>query len=304
MTTVERVIAFSTGSFWVPRGLMLGGEPFLGGAVPVRYPFLCFAVALSGGGWVLVDAGLDAGHAPTGIIRERLFSLIAGSEAPPEARFSARLRSLGIERADVRAAVLTHLDFDHTGGLPEIAGVPVYVDPDEWREARAPALRERLTGRQDLAPFAATLARREPAYARRDGVPLAGGAFDVPEAGGALAVVPLPGHTPGHCGVLVTLEEGGPGRPPRRLLLCGDACIHAEHVTDRAPPGALMRGFAMDAPRLLTTLDALRRWRAEEPSLRVVPSHDPTVGARCENRAGCAVLYAREREPAAAGRGS
>jgi len=291
---IARVIAFSCGTFAALRGLVFAGEPLLSAAIPLRHPFLCFAIELSDGSCVLVDTGQDRSlSAGLGARTESFLARWGVTSVPPAAYFTAHLRALGITRDRVRAAVLTHLDYDHTGGVRALAGAPVYVDPVDWSWATAGGLRERLSGRVRTQEFAATMERREPQFARAADVPMEGGVFPVPEAKGLVRVVSLPGHTPGHAGVLVSLGEGRP-----RLLLSGDACMASEHVTERAAPGPLMLAFAIDRPRLLSTLEALRRWRAQEPSLRIVPSHDPTVGARCEE--GPAVLYDRSWEQVAA----
>ncbi|MGH3320985.1 MAG: MBL fold metallo-hydrolase [Streptosporangiaceae bacterium] len=83
---------------------------------------------------------------------------------------------------------------------------------------------------------------------------------------GTVVVVSLPGHTPGHVGVLVTLRSG------RRCLLAGDAVWNSFQVRaalERAPlPGRLV-----DVDREETYASVVRLHRMS-PDITVLPAHD------------------------------
>jgi glyoxylase-like metal-dependent hydrolase (beta-lactamase superfamily II) len=262
------IIAFHTGLFAVPRGLILGGDPSvslgtslgLGAFQMVMLPVLCFAIEVEDG-WVLVDAGLVA---PGRLARFE-----------PAWAYSRRLEAIGIGRDRVRAAIVTHLDYDHTGGLRHLAPVTVYMSAAEWRRGVAPPLADTITRRLVPADYLGLQRVREVALPAAPREPWIDGIFEVPEARGAAAMVSLPGHTAGHAGVLVRLREG------RRVLLCGDACYCAEQLTAGARPGLLARAVAHDRARAERTIAAIRRWRAADPELRVVASHDPSTGSLC-----------------------
>src|SRR5690606_14297750 len=120
----------------------------------------------------------------------------------------------GFKAADVRHILLTHLDFDHAGGIEDFPQARVHVMVDELVAAtrrRTPVDRGRYRPRQwneDVA-WRSYSGGGEPWFgfaAVRDleGLP--------PE----ILMIPLVGHTRGHCGVAVRTAEGW-------LLHAGDA---------------------------------------------------------------------------------
>ena len=146
-----------------------------------------------------------------------------------------QVRRLGYDLREVRHIVLTHLDFDHAGGLDDFPQATVHMmaierDYDRWMGfERVRAL---------------------------DGVP--------PE----IVMVPLVGHTHGHAGVAVQ-------RGDRWLFQAGDAYFfHAELDADnpRCTPGLRFYQWMMEkdrASRLLNQhrLRELNRSHAREVSI-------------------------------------
>jgi len=271
------VHVFHCGTFSVPRGLMFGDAVagFFRGLV---LPVLCFAVELLDRSYVLVDTGLDPERADgPSSVREAIARRFSLALVKPTSGYARRLAELGITRDRVRAVALTHLDYDHTGGLGSVASRPVYLAREEWSFAHAQSLAFRLTRRMNPADFGGLHDVRKVDLGRRAPEdPFAGG-YALPEAEGAVSLVPLPGHTPGHQGVLVRLARGAP------VLLCGDSCYCAEHATELRPLGPVPRAFACDRAEATRTLDAMRRWTQRIPELRIVPSHDEATGVLCSD---------------------
>lgn len=149
-----------------------------------------------------------------------------------------------IDPASVRWVVLSHLHTDHVGGLAGLRHAEVLVTRVEWE--RAAGIRGRLRGY--LPQY--WPAGLEPHLIDFSAGPA--GAFPVSHdvAGdGSLSMVPLPGHTPGHAGLLVD----------QRVLLSGDA---AHSVVE----------FAAAAPEIAA-------WCARE-GVRVLLSHDSKASTR------------------------
>jgi glyoxylase-like metal-dependent hydrolase (beta-lactamase superfamily II) len=116
---------------------------------------------------------------------------------------SAQLEAIGEDSADVELIGLSHLHIDHVGNLDQFPAAKVVMQEAEYEAAYGPRAEE-LT----YIPEAyAALDRRR--------IQTVAGEHDV-FADGTVVMVPLPGHTPGHQGLLVTLPEAGP------ILLAGD----------------------------------------------------------------------------------
>jgi N-acyl homoserine lactone hydrolase len=159
-------------------------------------------------GLCLFDTGQTARAAAPGYLpRWHPFLRLARFELGPQDEAAAQ-----VDPASVRWVVLSHLHTDHVGGLEPFARAEVLVARTEWERARGLAGRVRGYLPQHW-PVGLEPRLVEPAPEGPD--PL-GGSYDL-AGDGRLLVVPLPGHTPGHLGLLV-----GDGRNPTHLL-AGDA---------------------------------------------------------------------------------
>ncbi|WP_426753454.1 MBL fold metallo-hydrolase [Myxococcus sp. Y35] len=185
----------------------------------------------SNDGLVLVDTGLGLHDiADTARLGRRFIRRSAPVLDPQEAAVS-RVEQLGFRREDVRHIIPTHLDLDHIGGLSDFPSAQVHVFRDEHAAAMVPEGRSKLFG---YRPRQWGHGPRWTPYAV-DGERWFG--FEavrvIPGLSTEVLLVPLAGHTSGHCGVAV--REGG-----RWLLHAGDAYFHhreVDPVAPRSPPG-------------------------------------------------------------------
>lgn len=193
-------------------------------------PVSCFLVEHPLGP-VLFDAGQTAEATRPGYLpRWHPFMRLSRFELGPEDESGAQVRRLGHDPAAIRAVVLSHLHTDHVGGLSHFPAATVLVTRVEWR--RATGLEGRVRGYLPQHwPNGL-----EPALVDFDGPPVGpfSGSYDVVQDG-SLLMVPLPGHTPGHAGLLV--DDGA-----RRWLLAGDAAPTAERLAETAPAVAAWAG--------------------------------------------------------------
>lgn len=152
---------------------------------------------------------------------ERLWLLDAGCGGvlgPDLGKIPAALAAHGADLARIETVWLTHLHADHAGGLldtdgrarfPQAELVVQAAEVAYWSDAgsrsRAPA---------EMGAFFDTALAVLAAYRGR--VRQVSGAAELAPG---ITAVPLPGHTPGHAGVLI--EEAG-----ERLLIWGDI-VHA-----------------------------------------------------------------------------
>ena len=156
---------------------------------------------------------------------------------------AAQLASVNIDASAVTHAAVSHLHFDHAGGLTGVPNARLLVQRDEWRAAFHPSLIEFGVFNPD--DFDLGHARQE-----------LEGEHDV-FGDGSLRLVPTPGHTKGHQSLLVE----------NRVLLVGDACYCRLALDLDALPA-----FATDADRQRKTFAWLRE--REASGIRLVFSHD------------------------------
>ena len=186
----------------------------------------------------------------------------------------AQVRALGFSPADVRHIVVTHLDFDHAGGIEDFPNATVHLTARE---------KEVADGRRGGA-FVGTR-RYRPAqwndvsdwrlYPLGGGEPWMG--FDaVRDLDGLppeILLVPLAGHTWGHSGVAVREDDGN------WLLHAADAYFYRGEIgseTYCCPPG--LRGYQrlmeVDRTARLSNQARLRRLSLDRTDVRIFCAHD------------------------------
>jgi glyoxylase-like metal-dependent hydrolase (beta-lactamase superfamily II) len=228
----------------------------------------CLLVETPRDGLVLVDTGLGA--ADVADVRGRLGHLFANLGNPvcdPAEAAIRHVERLGFQRSDVRHVVLTHLDLDHAGGIPDFPEAAVHVSRVERDDAVAPATwlaRHR---------YKAVHWAHQPRWQVHevDGEGWMG--FEAVRAvGDDVVLVPLAGHTRGHCGVAVRETHGW-------LLHAGDAYFHSAEMagSPSCPPAldAFQRILAMDERRRVHNQQRLRELIRGRGDVRVHCAHDP-----------------------------
>ncbi|HWB80615.1 MAG TPA: MBL fold metallo-hydrolase [Nannocystaceae bacterium] len=170
---------------------------------------------------VLVDTGFGTHDVADPAARlSRFFLALVKPEFREEMTAVRQIARLGFDPYHVRDIVLTHLDFDHAGGLDDFPGARVHLLQREYKAALARStIIDRMRYRPQQWSTRMNWYVHEP-----DGESWMG--FErvrpIAELGDEIALVPLVGHTFGHCGVAVRERE-------RWALLAGDAYFfHAE----------------------------------------------------------------------------
>jgi glyoxylase-like metal-dependent hydrolase (beta-lactamase superfamily II) len=175
-------------------------------------------------GLCLFDTGQTARAARRGYLPAwHPFLRLARFELSQADEAGAQVRALGYDPGRLRWIVLSHLHTDHVGGIDSFAGTEPIVSRAEWE--RAIGLPGRLRG---------YLPQHLPHDLRPRLVELDGGAVgpfpgsQPLSADGGLVLVALPGHTPGHIGLLVR----GHGRG---FLLAGDLAHTRSELASERP---------------------------------------------------------------------
>jgi glyoxylase-like metal-dependent hydrolase (beta-lactamase superfamily II) len=194
----------------------------------LRGRLTCHCILVEGSNeLVLVDTGYGLNDVanPRGRL-SRFFLTLLRPELRAEMTAVRQIRRLGFDPKDVRHIVLTHLDFDHAGGLDDFPEARIHM---LGRERDSAALQKTVLDRMRYRPAQwSTRAMWETYPVEGD---LAWFGFNaVRELRGIredIALVPLIGHTLGHAGVAIR-------RGPDWLLVAGDAYFyHAEMDPDR-----------------------------------------------------------------------
>jgi glyoxylase-like metal-dependent hydrolase (beta-lactamase superfamily II) len=130
--------------------------------------------------------------------------LVAGSEATALVDPSIEVGRRGREVGPVDLAVVSHAHEDHVAGLHVFPEVPAHAHPAEAAAVRDPEVLVAGFGMDEAAAgaFGVELRTRFGVTGHEDVRPMEDG--DVLDLGGrTVTVVHLPGHTAGHCGLLV-----------------------------------------------------------------------------------------------------
>ena len=227
-----------------PGGRLMDGRT--GARGPAQLPCHCLLLELPDR-LVLVDTGfgLEDVHHPRPRLAPMFLYTLCRPRLVEEDTAVRQLQQLGFRAEDVTDIVLTHLDFDHAGGLDDFPRARIHLLEAEARGAVAQATpldRRRFRPQQWLSadrwiPYPERGERWFEFEAVRDlqGLP--------PE----ILLVPLPGHTQGHAGVAVKRGDDW-------LLHAGDAYFFREEMNPTHPrctPGLRFYQRLMEKDRAL-----------------------------------------------------
>jgi glyoxylase-like metal-dependent hydrolase (beta-lactamase superfamily II) len=251
----------------VSRRLIEAGAP----AESCWLPVLGFALVHSRG-TVLVDAGLSRRWLkPPGRWPVRLLGRLPGVSLGVAMDCRSRLLQCGLRPDAVEHGLLTHLHVDHADGVADLPRTRFRVSRREHQAARAHrglgALRRgyspgRLADLDNIETFEWDLATDLKPFDV---------AFDL-FGDGTIRAFPSPGHTAGHCCVLVRVDDGS------EVLLTGDAAFTTQQLEAGVGLGLFPRRVAADLHEAERTLHKLRALVARRQPLAVLPSHDPELG--------------------------
>jgi N-acyl homoserine lactone hydrolase len=232
---VERLIA---GSFTAPAGIFRKDDDL---DRTVRYPVPVYVIE-TGEERILVDTGLNpAAVADPAAYYERP-DVFAVATLEQEQSIAEQL-----DVASLSKVVLTHLHWDHVGGLSLIPpSVPLVIQRSEWE-----------AGHDDAAIARNFFLTRDYVGQERE-VELVDGDYDL-LGDGSVELLLTPGHTPGH----QSLRIG-------KLVLGIDVAHFASGFDDYRFPI-----FADDHEQQARSAERLRAMR--DAGLTVVPGHDPEI---------------------------
>jgi glyoxylase-like metal-dependent hydrolase (beta-lactamase superfamily II) len=238
----------------------------------VRLPSHCLLIETDRQGLVLVDSGIGTADVRNprrlGVMfgpAMRIDSTQTNMPALPQ------VEALGFRREDVRHIVLTHLDFDHAGGVPDFPDATIHVHANE-REA-AP-VRATFMEKQRYRPVQLA---RSPHWETYDalgetwkGMPAVRGLEGLPPE---ILALPMAGHSRGHASIAIDTGRGW-------LVHAGDAYFHRS-VTERGDASGTPWALRCVERLIATDYAAVRANHAKLAALAkhedvtVFSAHDP-----------------------------
>lgn len=262
--TVRAVHHLNCATMCPIAGFLLGDNAWRGNWVAH-----CLLVETERDGLVLVDTGFGTRDVEGATKIPRGFIYAGGPALLHRETAVEQVRALGFAPSDVKHIVVTHLDFDHAGGLADFPHAKVHVHA---REHAAALMRTHFKERMRYltAQFAhgpkwevysedGDKWRGLPAVTRLRGLDA------------DIGILPMHGHTRGHSAVIVKNGE-------RWLVHAGDAYFHRNAIRGnaRVPMGttAFERANMVVPVQHRASLGALRQLAASYPDLDMFCAHD------------------------------
>ena len=243
------------------------------GLAPAVFPALSALIVHPDEGPILFDTGYDpAFFAATQPFPERLYRWATPVELEPGHAVAGQLPRFGFAPEDIRAVVVSHFHGDHIAGLTRFPNARILCAraglEQVQRKGRFARVRQGILAA--LAP--ADIGARVVYFEDRPRIDL-GPDLAPFETGadlfgdGSLVAVQLPGHCPGHWGLLVRQTDD------RTRFLIADAAWSSGAVRDDVPPPRLTTALLGQTGPYRETLHALHQLWARNPELIVTPSH-------------------------------
>ncbi len=267
----------STGFGNVAKGLFVQG----GGFKSVRFPILSVLIQRDSD-LVLFDTGVG-----TRINEEMRHPIYWGnlffSRCVMRTEFDPwqdalvhQLPKLGFKPSDVKTVIISHLHWDHAGGMRDFPHARYIINRKEWKFA---------TGLSGHALFKNAFIKDQFNDQGLDielvesdpekpflNFPASHDVF----GDGTMVMVDLPGHSPGLMGLVLTTPSG------RRFLFSGDAYYFPEGLEERLPKSTLMQALVSEGPEADESIEKLYSLAKSDPGVEIVGSHDYRVPGRYE----------------------
>ncbi|MEO6472282.1 MAG: MBL fold metallo-hydrolase [Aeromicrobium sp.] len=242
---------------------------------PLMSPIVCHVLLCeTDEGLALVDSGLGTVDyaKPSRMGPARFLTRPVRDEADTALR---QVEALGYSRDDIKNIVLTHMDFDHIGGIADFPDATVHTTAEEYDWAVVnPDFTSKQRYRQqqwDHGPKITTHAG--PGEQWRFGLT---GTEVLP----GITMIPMPGHTKGHAAVAVDAGDRG------LLIHAGDSVFDASVYTATSPSGkplekigklrAFEKVMAVNRKAIAGNHATLGRLQKED-GVTVFPAHDKRI---------------------------
>lgn len=210
---------------------------------------------------ILIDAGIGLNDTknPSSRIGQRLIDVV-GFKFNEDWTAVRQIQRLGLDPGTVTDCVVSHLDPDHIGGLVDFPNAVVHVGLEEYEHFQSGNPRYLQHQLNHLPPIK-TYAKASENWCGFEARKIA-----IPET--EIYLIPLFGHTLGHCGV--ALRSGADW-----LFYVGDAYYLRAELTDAEHPVHALAEMRADDNRLrIDSLNKVCRFMIQNPHISVFAYHD------------------------------
>lgn len=213
-------------------------------SAPLRAPVLVWVASVQG--LIII---FDTGPSDPEIAAKRGHT---NFHQDPSEELSSQMHSISLRPDDVDAVVLSHLHWDHASNWELFPRAQIYVQAAELAYAARPERRH--------SRYYDTVA--DPPSAVPNGSSSAIDGESLVMSNRHLRLVPLPGHTPGSQGLLITAGRAS-------ILLAGDTVPLLGNLAGSRPRA---NGIATDGTLAQTTIECIPKIARD-----ILPSHDPIL---------------------------
>jgi len=227
----------------------------------MRVPVPAFLVEHPGVGPVMIDTGL---HPSVGVDPKQNFGRLRGSFArgiqmAPEQAALAQLRARGLDAADVRLVLMTHMHPDHASAISEFPDSTFVLSKQEWDAVND----AKLTDGYVKSQYDYGFDYRTFDFDSRgtDSFATFGRSFDI-FGDGSIHAVFTPGHTLGHTSYVLRLRD-------REVLVASDALYTMRTLEESVLPHKMA-----DEHQFRRSLKEIQRYRERTPGALIIPGHD------------------------------
>jgi glyoxylase-like metal-dependent hydrolase (beta-lactamase superfamily II) len=240
---------------------------------PRVFPSLVHLLVHPQEGPILFDTGYDQTFfAATGPFPERFYRWLTPVTLPPGERVTEQIKELGFAADDIVHVVLSHFHADHVAGLHAFgrakihcarAGLEASCSGTRLGRVRQGFLSALVP--HDIERRLSCFEDRPQLSLRKEFHPFEVGCDVLGD--GSLLAVELPGHCPGHWGLLLNDSLRG------FHFLVADAAWSSAAIRENRPPPRVTTALLGDTALVRQTLSQLHELRKRNTDIVMTPSH-------------------------------